>query len=198
VLLVFGLAAWTASCTTLSDISAPSRAFSLSATSASFGTQGGAGNIAVQAPSSCAWTVTASAPWVALTSAPSGNGDGTISFTVAANGGAATRDATLSVSGQAFTVSQSGTAPSCTYAVAPSSAAFTSKSGSGTITVTTDGGCAWTATTEASWITINSGRNGTGNGAVRYTVKENKSKNGRSGTVIVAGRSVTISQANEN
>ena len=36
--------------------------------------------------------------------------------------------------------------------------------------MTAGAGCAWTATSNASWITINSGSSGTGNGSVGYTV----------------------------
>jgi hypothetical protein len=194
VLLALGLAAWTTSCTTLDDLTAPSCAFALSSTSAAFSTQGGTGSVAVHTASSCTWSVTTNDAWVSFTTPTSGSGDGSISFTVAAtNPGAPARSATLSVSGQSFTVSQSG-GPACSYTAAPGSEQFPPTGGSGKVTVTTDAGCPWSATSQANWITITSGRNGTGNGTVNYTIAVNASKNSRSGTVIAAGRTVTISQ----
>src|SRR5262249_46343757 len=105
------------------------------------------------------------------------------------------RSATLNVAGQSFTVSQTG-GPVCSYAATPDAAAFLSVGGSGTVTVMTADGCVWTATSQADWVTIKSGGNGAGNGAVDYAVTANMNLlTSRTGTVIVAGHSVTISQA---
>ena len=63
------------------------------------------------------------------------------------------------------------------------------------MSVTAGSGCAWTATSQASWIVITSGATGSDNGTVTYSVAINLSLSGRSGTMVVAGQSVTISQA---
>jgi len=184
------------SCTTLDDVTAPSCAFALSSSSAAFDNRGGSGTVPVRTASSCAWKVTTNDAWVTLTTS-SGSGDADVSYTVATNAGTAARTATLSVSGQPFTVSQSGTPKVCTFGAAPTSAVFLPAGGSGTVNVTTDADCSWTATSQVSWITIQSGRNGSGNGVVGYKVDRNNSKNVRSGTMNVAGRTVTISQGGD-
>jgi hypothetical protein len=201
VLLTAVLALSAASCTSLDNVTAPGCSVGLSTASASFDSRGGNGTVSVRAANACNWTVTTNDAWVTFTTPTTGNGDGTVGYTVAANGSGPARSATLSVSGQSFTVSQSGVASSpppvqtCTYTAAPTSADFKSAGGTGTVTVTADGGCAWTATTQASWLSITSGKSGAGKGSVTYTVAPNNTKHSRSGTIIAAGRTVTISQA---
>src|SRR5207244_10788346 len=54
------------------------------------------------------------------------------------------------------------TAP-CPPTVSPTSASFNYVGGTGSVSVTINAGCAWTATSNASWITSSSGASGTGN-----------------------------------
>ena len=71
--------------------------------------------------------------------------------------------------------------------------------GSGTATssvaVSTGSGCAWTATSNASWLTITSGASGTGPGTVAYTVAANTTPTGRSGVITVGDKTLVVSQA---
>jgi len=60
--------------------------------------------------------------------------------------------------------------------------------------VTANAGCTWTATSNASFITITSGANSSGNGTVTATVAANTGIP-RSGTLTVAGVTVTVNQA---
>lgn len=71
-----------------------------------FASSGGTGTFTVTANSGCGWTVASSQSWVTLTGTTSGSGAGTVTYQVAANTGA-TRQATLSVAGTAYTVEQS-------------------------------------------------------------------------------------------
>jgi hypothetical protein len=66
---------------------------------------------------------------------------------------------------------------------------------SGTVDVTIDSGCEWTATSNNSWITVTSGASGTGNGTVGYSVAANSSSGARSGTITIAGQSFSVNQA---
>jgi hypothetical protein len=59
----------------------------------------------------------------------------------------------------------------------------------------TGAGCAWTATSQASWITITSGSSGAGGGAVTYAVGVNVTLTNRTGTLTVAGKNVAVTQA---
>ena len=60
--------------------------------------------------------------------------------------------------------------------------------------MSTTSACAWTASSNASWITITSGASGTGNGRVGYLVLPNVGGS-RTGTLTVAGETFTVSQA---
>jgi uncharacterized protein (TIGR03437 family) len=61
------------------------------------------------------------------------------------------------------------------------------------VTVSCADGCEWTGC-QASWITLTAGASGTGNGSVTFNVAPNTSAQGRSGTISVAGQTVTITQ----
>ncbi|GEM_PF-999898 len=85
--------------------------------------------------------------------------------------------------------------PSCSYALSATSQSFTAGGGSGSVNVTAPSGCAWTAASNASWITITSGASGNGNGAVNYSVATNTSASQRSGTMTIAGQTFTVTQS---
>ena len=59
------------------------------------------------------------------------------------------------------------------------------------------GGCAWTAQSQASWITITSGASGSGNGTATFSVASNSGGLARTGTVTVASRTVTVTQVRD-
>lgn len=97
--------------------------------------------------------------------------------------------------GTISTITDSGTAPSCTYSMTPTSQSFGSSGGSGSVTVTAAAGCGWSATSNVSWVTITAGSAGSGNGTMSYSVAANTSSSTRTGTLTIAGLSVTISQS---
>ena len=55
--------------------------------------------------------------------------------------------------------------------------------------------CTWTAASNDSFITITEGASGTGNGTVHYTVPGNTNTVPLTGTITVAGQTVTVNQA---
>jgi len=85
------------------------------------------------------------------------------------------------------------TDPVCTYTVSPLTATIAAAGAGATASVTTTAGCAWTATSNAAFLTINSGATGTGSGTVQYTVAANTGA-ARTGTLTVAGKTVTVNQ----
>jgi hypothetical protein len=167
--------------------------YQLGKTSDSIGANGGSGPpISVSTTASCTWTAVSNVDWLTVTSGESGTGDGTVRYAVAANSGGA-RTGTLTIGGETFTVTQAGAA--CNFSVAPTTVSIAAAGGTGTsITVTTGSACAWTSTSNAPWITITSGAEATGSGAVAYTVAAN-SGSARSGVLVIAGVSVTVNQA---
>ncbi len=56
---------------------------------ASFGASGGTGTVTVSTGASCTWAVTSALNWITISSGASGTGNGTITYNVAANTGAA-------------------------------------------------------------------------------------------------------------
>jgi hypothetical protein len=164
--------------------------FSLSATSQNAVAAGGPGSVIVTAASTCAWTAVSNVAWVAVTSGASGTGTGSVSFTIAANTGAA-RSGTLTIAGHTYTVVQDGA--SCNFAAAPPTQNAGAGGGTASVSVTTASSCTWTAVSNAAWIVVTSGASGTGNGTVVLTVAANTGA-ARSGTVTVAGQTVTVTQ----
>lgn len=155
---------------------------------------GGPGSIAVTAPAGCAWTASASDPWISISSGGSGSGTGTVSFTVAANSGPA-RSGTIAIATERFTVNQAAGTVSCSYVVAPLSATFGASGGTAGVDVSTAAGCTWTATSGVPWATITAGATGSGSGRVEYSVQANAATAARTGSLTVAGQAVSLSQA---
>ena len=77
--------------------------YALSSTGTSIGAAGGSGSIEVGTVGGCTWTPVSGASWISVSGGGSGNG--TVTYTVQANAGAA-RTGTITVGGQAFTITQ--------------------------------------------------------------------------------------------
>jgi hypothetical protein len=87
-----------------------------------------------------------------------------------------------------------GATGGCTYALTPTaSATLAASGGSGSLTVTTGTGCAWTATSGDSWIHITAG-SGPDSGILSYAVDVNTGA-ARTGAITVGDQSYTVSQA---
>jgi hypothetical protein len=85
-------------------------------------------------------------------------------------------------------------AATCTYTIAPSSQSFGSTGGSGSVTVTTQAGCTWSASSGTSWVTITAGASLSGPGTVSYSVASNTATASRSASMTIAGNAFTVSQ----
>jgi hypothetical protein len=90
------------------------------------------------------------------------------------------------------------TIPTSCATVSPLSQAFFSPGNTGNVSVTKNfsatAPCDWNAVSNDAFITIDSGTPGSGNGTVNFTVAPNTTGAARSGTLTVAGRTVTITQ----
>ena len=82
----------------------------------------------------------------------------------------------------------------CTYSISPGSQSFTSDGGTGSITVTTQNTCGWTASADQSFVSISSGSNRTGSGTLIYYVAQNNNIGSRFATIRIAGKSFTVQQ----
>jgi Putative Ig domain/Divergent InlB B-repeat domain/Putative binding domain, N-terminal/Viral BACON domain len=170
--------------------------FTLDPEYAEYGYSGASDSVDVQCDldDNCPWTASSGVPWITITSGSTGNGDGTVYYTVAANTSVNLRYGSLTVADRTYQVEQDGVS-ACTYAVSPTKASYDSGAEGGAVSVTTDDDCSWTASANASWLSISSGNSGTGNDTVGYAIAANTTTNWRSGTLTVAGRTVTVNQA---
>jgi Putative binding domain, N-terminal len=90
--------------------------------------------------------------------------------------------------------SSSPSAPTCSFSVAqPATTTFGAGGGTGSMTVTAGSNCAWTAVSNAAFITITQGSTGSANGTVQFSVAANTGPD-RTGTLTVAGSTITLSQ----
>jgi alpha-L-arabinofuranosidase len=83
---------------------------------------------------------------------------------------------------------------SCSFSVEAQFGKFKPRGGSGNLTVTSDAGCAWQASSDANWITITAGEAGVGNGVVSIAVAPNTTGGKRKGRVTVAGQVFVVTQ----
>jgi hypothetical protein len=178
----------------------PPCTFSISRTSQSFPASGGTGSVSVTAPTGCRWTAVSNSVFITITSGASGNGNGTVTYSVAAKSTTGSRTGTLTIAGQTFTVTQAGV---CTFSISPTSASFPKSGGTGSVSVTAPAGCRWTARSNVSWITITSGSSGNGNGRVTYSVEPDFCPPGalctpspfnETGTLTIAGQTFTVTK----
>jgi hypothetical protein len=91
-----------------------------------------------------------------------------------------------------------GCAVTCSYQVTPINPTIIGSPGSATVTVTTGNGCQWTAQSNTAWLTIQSGATGNGNGTVQVRIALNNTAAPRTGTLTVAGQTVTFNQSRPN
>lgn len=83
----------------------------------------------------------------------------------------------------------------CSYTVAPLSLSFDQNGGSAQVDIDGDpSDCAWQASTQQDWLSL-SASSGEGDAAIEITATPNPSAETREGTVSVAGKTVSVSQA---
>ena len=74
------------------------------------------------------------------------------------------------------------------------SASYGAAGGAGSLTVTVERECEWTANTSAAWIVVTGGKQGQGDGTVAYRVTENADPLSRRGSIEIAGQAAQIAQ----
>jgi hypothetical protein len=171
----------------------PKCSYALNPQSASAASAGGSFSFTVTAQNGCSWTAATPTSWITLASGSSGNGNGKVNYTVAANSTTSTRAGSITIAGATLGISQA--AGTSSYSLNPTSASVTAAGGSGSVIVTVSPSSAtWTALSNASWITITSAKSGTGSATLKYAVASNTGA-ARSGTLTIAGQTFTVNQA---
>jgi hypothetical protein len=165
--------------------------YSIDPQSTSFRSSGGEAEIRVQTSNGCPWSASPGADWLSMISPSTGNGPGVIRYRAAANlSTVSARNGSLTVAGHTHAVAQQA----CGLSLDPASASFASPGGSGSVSIVTDSGCQWSASSSADWISVQSG-SGSGPSTLRYTVGVNTSTTlSRSASISVSGRGHAVAQ----
>ncbi|MBK7470994.1 MAG: BACON domain-containing protein [Betaproteobacteria bacterium] len=155
-------------------------------------------------------------PW--LQGAPAaGTGQADLTISAPANAGTTARSGTITLTGldaqgQPVTgsaivlrVAQAGTpaapvnadnAACVTADVTSEGDQFSSDgiTGSSVVNLVADASCAWTASSDAPWVSVVQGSDGAGNGRIAFQVAENPDQELRTGTVRIVNRRFTVTQ----
>jgi hypothetical protein len=133
--------------------------------------------------------------------APSGNGNATLTVTAQTNASAEPRTATINVAGATLTVIQYGSIPvpqgtECKTLRLQRQGDQTTAvglSGPTSVGVFADRQCGWTAKTDATWVTLTSGAAGYGNGTLSYIAQPNDG-DARSALIKIGDQDFNVNQ----
>ena len=114
----------------------------------------------------CSWTARSETAWLTIVQGSQGRGSGQVVYEAQPTKGPV-RSGDLTVAGQRVAVSQGG---GCSVTIAPTSRSIGAEGASGTVSVTTDAACPWSAQSDAVWISITSATSGAGPGTVAFRV----------------------------
>ncbi len=157
------------------------------------GTPGTAISVSTASPSD-SWTASSSQTWADVISGSSGTGNALVTVGVTANGTTSSRTATITVTdgttSAGVTITQNGQV----LLLAPTSWNAAHGAGSTTVALSAASGMGWTAASDSSWLTVNSGSTASGTGSASLTVAATASSvvGRRSGTITVTGGGVTV------
>jgi uncharacterized repeat protein (TIGR03803 family) len=166
--------------------------YALSPSSATFPADGGTSSAIVTTGAGCNWAAYTSPPsWITLDTG-TGSGDGTLSYTVAANPFASMRTGTINLFDRTVVITQD--AASCQFGLSPTNETFPSIGGNGSASVTASAiGCSWTASTPAEWIVLGTG-GGLDNGTLPFTVRPNTRPLRRTASIAVGSLTFVVTQ----
>jgi hypothetical protein len=122
----------------------------------------------------------------------SGQGEGTVAFSVSANTVPTPRSGALLVASERVPLSQA--AAPCRFDLSRTSDSIDASGGRLSVNVSTLPGCAWTANSTVNWIAIQSGKSGNESATVALDVSANPGAN-RTGQVTIAGQTYTVAQS---
>jgi hypothetical protein len=170
----------------------------------SFPASGGTGSVtlSVAGSGSCPISAPITSTFITInTAVPSSLGGGAsvaLTFTVAPNNSTGALTGTITIAGQTVSITEAGVS-SCSITLSPTSVNFGALGGvtGQKFTVNAPSGCAWTASTTASFLSIASGASGNGNGTVTYSVAAETTNPAttRQGAINVTGTSgFTVNQ----
>ncbi len=151
--------------------------------------QGGSGTVAVSTANKMVWQARPNVDWLSVTPT-SGAGAGSVTYQVAPYNEVSTRQGTLTVAGNTFTVFQYGRR----MKLEPVTAAKNYETHVIPITVNALAITQWSVTPNNSWISVVDAGNGQGGDLVSIAIAENPSYKARTGTVTIGTETFTVTQ----
>ena len=169
--------------------------FKLSSTGGAFKSKGGLKTVRVKTVgTNCEWAALSSDGFITITAGTNGVGNGIVRLAVAGNTNTTSRSGVLTIAGQPFSVTQK--AGGCIYSLSPKLVKFSAAGGSKTVKVKPNlADCAWTVASNAAFLTLTAGTNGVGRGTVDFSVATNTNTVARTGTITIAGQTLTVTQS---
>ena len=150
---------------------------------------GGSGTIAVGVQNGIAWKAVSNVDWLTVSPA-NGVGSGSVTYQVAAYDEVATRQGTLTIAGNTFTVFQYGRR----MKLEPVTVTQNYETHVIPITVNALDITQWSVTPNNSWISVVDAGNGQGGDLVSIAIAENPSYKARTGTVKIGTETFTVTQ----
>jgi hypothetical protein len=184
---------------TLNQAAAPPCTLGMTSTNTSIPLAGGTGTLNISATGSgCNWVLSENATWLTLSST-AGTTSTPVTFTAAANSGAA-RSVTVNLLPSAnaspvasITLNQAGTGQCISVSAFANPVPVGGRSGTLTLTASTPS-CAWTATSNRPWLQVGTA-SGTGSRTLSYRVYPNFGSQTRTGTITIGGVAVNVTQS---
>ena len=162
----------------------------ISSSNATFECDGGTGSVTVVAPNRVGWQARSNADWISV-SPTSGEGEGTVSYTVTPFDQVATRQGTLTIAGNTVTIFQYGRRMQLeSYSESKDWHAHLIP-----ITVKALAITEWSVTPNVNWISVEDAGNGKGSTLVSIAIAENPSYIERTGTVTIGTETFTVTQS---
>ena len=194
LMIAFALIVVTSACggTAVTELTGPSVVrcqASFSSPATPLPASGGQITVAVGAARECSWTAASDASWIQVSPA-SGQGEASLTLTVAENAAGSSRSGTVALNEARMAIAQEP-AP-CRYELSQSNVRVSPAGGSLSVTLSTLPGCTWNASTRASWLRLVN-VSGTGPATVQFETEPNPGVQ-RTADAIVAGLPFTVAQ----
>ncbi len=148
------------------------------------------GGAAILTSGTGSWTASTAQSWINITPTTSGSAGTNVFYMVDANPSADPRNGVITIGNASHEVRQTG----YDATISPTSLNASADGESISVSVVPEAIVSWTATSQSSWITVDSGASGFGNGSVGISVAPYDGVVSRSGSVIIAGQTFTVTQ----
>ena len=127
--------------------------------------------------------------WITITPRTTGTAGQSCIYVVNSNFSADTRQGIITLAGKTHTVTQTG----YNATLSPTSGTTNLNGSTGSVSVTVDAGVAWSAVSNAEWVTV-SPASGTSSGTVTYTVAPYAGVTNRTTSLTIAGKTFALTQ----